>query len=80
MILPLRREFDPTSTTRPPGQSVGVLREGAPRPRGGANRAMLATLFGFVCFLPYPAISVGNNSAIQVGNVLTLLMCLPSCV
>lgn len=37
----------------------------------------LGGLFGFLCFMPYLAINAGNNTAIQAGNLLTLLMCLP---
>jgi hypothetical protein len=32
---------------------------------------------GFFTFVPYPAIGVGNMSAVQVGNVLSAAMCLP---
>ena len=39
--------------------------------------ALLAAALGFFCFMPYPALAVGNNSAIQIGNVLTLLAGLP---
>jgi hypothetical protein len=35
--------------------------------------AFFAAAFAFLCFFPYPAISVGNNSALQIGNVATLL-------
>lgn len=39
--------------------------------------AALALALGFLAFLPYPAIPAGRNSAIQAGNILTLLMVLP---
>jgi hypothetical protein len=39
--------------------------------------AFLAVLLGFLAFLPYPAIPAGRNSAIQAGNILTVLMVLP---
>ena len=39
--------------------------------------AILVGLLGFFCFMPYPALNFGNQSAIQIGNALTLLMCLP---
>jgi hypothetical protein len=77
MILPLQREFDPTGTAHLPGQSGAPLRAVAPDPCRRPKHALWAALFGFFCFMPYPAVSVGNNSAIQIGNVLTLLMCLP---
>jgi len=32
---------------------------------------------GFFAFLPYPAISAGNNTAVQMGTLLTLAMVLP---
>jgi len=34
-------------------------------------------LFGFAAFLPYPAIPVGSNSALQAGNLISLLLVLP---
>lgn len=37
----------------------------------------MAFLLGFFCFLPYPAISAGNNSAIQIGTLITLAMLPP---
>jgi hypothetical protein len=33
---------------------------------------------GFFCFLPYPAIAVGNASALQIGNVLVLFLSVPA--
>src|SRR3954469_25230651 len=41
------------------------------------RRALLAGAMGFFCFMPYPALNIGNTTAIQLGNVLTLLMALP---
>jgi hypothetical protein len=38
---------------------------------------LLATALGALCFLPYPAVPVGNNAGIQSGNVITILACLP---
>lgn len=44
-----------------------------------ANRftALAAFSLGFFCFLPYPAIPAGNNSAIQIGTLVTLAMLPP---
>ncbi len=39
---------------------------------------MMAFALGFTCFMPYPAISIGRQSALQIGNVLTLLLFLPA--
>jgi hypothetical protein len=39
--------------------------------------AWLVGLLGLLCFLPYPAINFGNRSAIQMGNIITAVMCLP---
>jgi len=39
--------------------------------------AFLTIAFGFLAFLPYPAIPIGRSSAFQAGNILTLLMVLP---
>ena len=44
---------------------------------GDSGTALLAGALGFFCFLPYPAYSIGNTSALQIGNVFTLLMILP---
>jgi hypothetical protein len=52
------------------GLDLGVLR---PSKVGAA----LALAMGFFAYLPYPAIPAGNNTAIQAGNLLTLLMVLP---
>src|SRR4051794_35655247 len=41
------------------------------------RRALLAVAMGFFCFMPYPALDIGNSTAIQIGNVLTLVMCVP---
>lgn len=32
---------------------------------------------GFLSFLPYPALNIGNTSALQMGNVAALVLCLP---
>src|SRR5438105_3462018 len=49
---------------------------------GAINRsrmgAVLAFLLGALAFLPYPAFPIGRNSAIQIGNVLTVIMVLPA--
>jgi hypothetical protein len=37
------------------------------------NAAFFAAAFGFLCFMPYPAIGIGNNSALQLGNVATII-------
>ena len=42
-----------------------------------AGVALACGLLGFFCFMPYPALPVGNSTAIQIGNVLTLLMVVP---
>src|SRR5438067_3690588 len=38
----------------------------------------LIAAFGFFCFLPYPAIAVGNRTGVQAGNLLALLLALPA--
>ena len=38
-----------------------------------STAAFFAAAFAFLCFFPYPAIPAGNNSAIQIGNIATLL-------
>ena len=52
-----------------------------PRPPAEALRAPLGwycAALGFFCFLPYPALAVGNTSALQVGNALVLLLGVPA--
>lgn len=39
--------------------------------------ALAAVSLGFFSFLPYPAIPAGNNTAIQIGTLVTLLMIPP---
>ena len=56
----------------------------APRPRVEAVHALRAPLglfcaaLGFFCFLPYPALAVGNASAVQIGNVMVALLGIPA--
>jgi hypothetical protein len=48
-----------------------------PRYRPDVLRAPLGlccALLGFFCFMPYPALAIGNSSALQAGNVLVLVM------
>jgi hypothetical protein len=52
-----------------------------PDARPEALRALvgpLAAALGFFCFLPYPAVAVGNATAVQAGNVLVLLLAAPA--
>jgi hypothetical protein len=35
------------------------------------------TVMAFFCFMPYPALNVGGTSALQIGNLLTAVACLP---
>ena len=39
--------------------------------------AFFVALLGFLCFMPYPSLTVGNRSAVQLGNILSLVMCAP---
>lgn len=60
----------------PPPDDAADFESGAmPPSRSGA---VLAFCLGLLAFMPYPAIPVGKNSAIQVGNILTLFMVLPT--
>src|SRR2546428_1018255 len=63
---PRRTEAAPRATrlALPPSRA-DVLR---------APLGLCCALLGFFCFMPYPAISVGNSSAIQAGNLLVLAM------
>ena len=58
---------------------IGALAPPDARPE--ALRALvgaLAAALGFFCFLPYPALAVGNATAVQGGNALALLAALPA--
>jgi len=61
----------PAKTNRQLGIDLGAL-------SSNKTGARLAMALGFFAYLPYPAIPVGNNSAIQIGNLLTILMVLPA--
>jgi hypothetical protein len=42
------------------------------------DRAGLLSMgWAFFCFIPYPGYPIGNTSALQIGNILTLLLCIP---
>src|SRR5436309_14984528 len=62
----------PLRTSRMPRALINPAQSIAAR-----RTAWLAGAFGFCCFMPYFAIPVGNRSAIQIGNLLTLLLVLP---
>ena len=38
---------------------------------------LVTAAFGFLAFLPYPAIPVGSSSGVQFGSLLTLVVALP---
>src|SRR5690242_4647366 len=59
--------------TQDVGQTM-ALRAEALIARGAAFPALL---LGFFAFLPYPAINIGNTSAAQIGNLITIFMALP---
>src|SRR5947207_9564169 len=56
---------------------IAAAQSRAGRSRGARRIGWLIGAFGFCCFMPYFAIPVGNRSAIQIGNLLTLLLVLP---
>lgn len=62
-----------------PAKSPADARQGDRRAsRAGEHVAALAACaLGFLGFMPYPALNVGNTSAVQSGNVLTVLMLVP---
>jgi hypothetical protein len=39
--------------------------------------AAAGLLFGFLCFMPYPAIPVGNATGVQTGSLISLALALP---
>src|SRR5438270_213820 len=58
----------------PPLPLRGPVTRAAARP---AARSHLALALGFFCFLPYPALPLGSATALQVGDVIAVLACLP---
>jgi hypothetical protein len=63
-------------------QSLRINAEGRLRALAArfASRQTLQVYVGvmaFFCFMPYPAMNVGGTSALQIGNLLTFLACLP---
>lgn len=42
-----------------------------------ASVGPILALASFLCFLPYPALNIGNTSALQMGNVVSLMLCAP---
>ena len=52
--------------------------EDHPLPIMGRKLYVLAGIaLGFFAFIPYPAITVGNNSALQIGNILSVFLVIP---
>lgn len=43
--------------------------------RRNRRAALMAFALGFLAFMPYPAISVGNRSALAMGNLVTFVAC-----
>jgi hypothetical protein len=75
MIAPLNHPLPTDVALHAPAASA------RPRPRAESLRAPAAAFcaaLAFFCFLPYPALSVGNASAVQIGNVLVLLLAVPA--
>lgn len=73
MIAPLRQEphIDASAHHR-----IGVARAAASF--RNQRDAWLAAALGFFCLMPYFAIPVGNRSAIQIGNLVTLILAVPT--
>jgi hypothetical protein len=76
MIVPLEQ--------LPPTERAPRPRAASPLSRVDRYAALRAPLglcvaaLGFFCFMPYPALRVGNASALQAGNVLVLLLSIPA--
>lgn len=61
---------------QPPRIELPALLSGITE-RANPRVALAVGVLAFFCFIPYPALTVGNRSAIQIGNALTVIMCLP---
>src|SRR5689334_18280713 len=62
---PLRTEVVRVALGGPPAEAM--------RAPGGLFCAAL----GFFCLMPYPAVAVGNYTALQIGNFLVVLLAAP---
>lgn len=62
-----------------PDLATGIRMAAQARNEAGRARriALLLGALGFLAFMPYPAINAGNATAIQSGNLLTLLLVIP---
>lgn len=72
MIAPLKQppRSEPRPALRAPADATALI---------GGDRAvaLLVGLLGFFCCIPYPAMPIGNASALQIGSVLSLLLAAP---
>jgi hypothetical protein len=75
VIAPLKQTLRFEAAGRPSMLPFGGGDIGAAR--GSGALAVASGLAGFFCLLPYPALSIGGTSAMQIGNLLTVLMVLP---
>jgi len=72
MLAPLKQRLPFEVPTEPPRSMLPVREESR-----DAGVALLCGAIGFFAFMPYPAMPIGSSTAIQIGNVLTLLMLAP---
>jgi len=70
MIASLEQPL-PTDAARRPARLA--LRRSRPEVLR-APLGLCCAALGFFCFMPYPALAIGNSSALQIGNVLVLAM------
>lgn len=67
-----------TSRAAIPAFSVPAAGRPDSGPRAAHRLATVAAFsFGFFAFLPYPAIPAGNNTAVQLGSLVTLALVVP---
>src|SRR5689334_12891964 len=62
-----------------PPRTELLLAPPAPVGSRAASRRLgwLVGAMGFCCLMPYVAIPVGNRSAIQIGDIITIVLVLP---
>src|SRR5438552_7510641 len=61
----------------PPTELMPATHSGAAPSIAARRMRWLVMALGFCCLMPYVAIPVGNRSAVQIGNILTLFLVLP---
>src|SRR4051795_4193401 len=77
MIAPLHETLR-TPTIAQHHQMAVAAKADALRARRERRDAWMAGALGFLALMPYAAVHAGNNSSIQFGNLLAIVMAVPT--